>query len=90
MEHLLTADSLISFLTLTLLEVILGIDNVIFVSIIMGRLAAAQQKRARLIWMITGILSRSALLLALGWLLSRQTRCLPFLTWTRASHWLRW
>lgn len=72
MEHLLTADSIISLLTLTLLEVILGIDNVIFVSIIMGRLPAAQQKRARLIWVVTGIISRSLLLMALGWLLSQK------------------
>ncbi len=72
MEHLLTADSLISLLTLTLLEVILGIDNVIFVSIIMGRLPASQQKRARLIWVVTGIISRSLLLMALGWLLSQK------------------
>ena len=72
MEHLLTADSVISLLTLTLLEVILGIDNVIFVSIIMGRLPASQQKRARLIWVVTGIISRSLLLMALGWLLSQR------------------
>ena len=38
MEYLLTADALISLLTLTILEVVLGVDNVIFVSIIMGRL----------------------------------------------------
>lgn len=72
MEHLLTADSIISLLTLTLLEVILGIDNVIFVSIIMGRLPASQQKRARLIWVTTGILSRTALLFALSWLLAQR------------------
>lgn len=72
MDHLLTADTLISLLTLTLLEIILGIDNVIFVSIIMGRLPAAQQKRARFIWVTTGIISRSLLLLALGWLLGQR------------------
>ena len=73
MEHLLTTESLISFLVLTILEVVLGIDNVIFVSLIMNRLKdKTQQKKARIIWMIMGIISRSLLLLGLGWLLSQK------------------
>lgn len=72
MEHLLTTETLISLLTLTVLEVILGIDNVIFVSIIMDRMDAAHHKRARLFWMVLGIASRSLLLLGLGWLLSQK------------------
>lgn len=72
MEHLLTTESLISFLILTILEVVLGIDNVIFVSIIMNRMPKAFQKNARLIWMVTGILSRTILLFGLSWLLSQK------------------
>jgi predicted tellurium resistance membrane protein TerC len=73
MEHLFTSESIISFFILVVLEVVLGIDNVIFVSIIMNRLPTAKtQKTARRIWMITGIISRSLLLLALGWLLSQK------------------
>ena len=73
MEHLFTSESIISLLVLVILEVVLGIDNVIFVSIIMNRLKDKKaQKRARTIWMITGITSRSLLLLALGWLLSQK------------------
>lgn len=73
MEYLFTSESIISFFVLVILEVVLGIDNVIFVSIIMNRLkTVAEQKRARTIWMITGILSRSLLLMALGWLLSQK------------------
>lgn len=73
MEHLFTSESIISFVVLVILEVVLGIDNVIFVSIIMNRLKSLkEQKRARRIWMITGILSRSLLLLGLGWLLSQK------------------
>ena len=73
MEHLFTSESIISFLILVILEVVLGIDNVIFVSIILNRLKEEkQQKRARRFWMITGILSRSLLLLALGWLLAQK------------------
>lgn len=68
MESLLTVENLISLLTLTLLEVVLGIDNVIFVSIVMGRLDKAGQLRARRIWMISGIIVRIILLIGLGWL----------------------
>lgn len=66
--ELFTIDSLISLLTLATLEIVLGIDNVIFVSIIMGRLDKSQHLKARRIWMISGILVRIALLMALGWL----------------------
>jgi predicted tellurium resistance membrane protein TerC len=72
MEHLLTSESIISFLILVILEVVLGIDNVIFVSIIINRLPASKEKQARRIWMITGIISRSLLLWALGWLLAQK------------------
>jgi predicted tellurium resistance membrane protein TerC len=73
MEYLFTTQSIISFLVLVILEVVLGIDNVIFVSIILNRLKdLKQQRRARRIWMITGIISRSLLLIALGWLLSQK------------------
>ncbi|MEO7522765.1 MAG: TerC family protein [Ferruginibacter sp.] len=73
MEHLLTSESIISFFVLVILEIVLGIDNVIFVSIIMNRLKDAKDHtRARYTWMITGIISRSLLLMALGWLLSQK------------------
>lgn len=72
MEHLFTSESIISFFILVLLEVVLGIDNVIFVSIIINRLPDSKEKKARRIWMITGIISRSLLLMALGWLLAQK------------------
>src|ERR1700712_3944307 len=68
MEQLFTLESLVSLLTLTLLEIVLGIDNVIFVSILIGRMNAAESKKARRLWMILGILVRSLLLVGLGWL----------------------
>ena len=68
MEELFSVASLISLVTLTVLEIVLGIDNVIFVSIILGRIPAENRLRARRIWMIGGILLRSALLIGLGWL----------------------
>jgi predicted tellurium resistance membrane protein TerC len=73
MEYLFTSESIISFFILVILEVVLGIDNVIFVSIILNRLDKQKdQKKARRMWMITGILSRSLLLMGLGWLLSQK------------------
>jgi len=68
MQELFTVDALISLLTLTVLEIVLGIDNVIFVSILMGRLDKKQQLKARRIWMFAGIAVRICLLMAIGWL----------------------
>lgn len=72
MEELFTVQNLISLLTLTVLEVVLGIDNVIFVSIIMSRLHREQQPRARRLWMFTGIMVRVILLFCLSWLISQR------------------
>lgn len=73
MGDLFTADSIISFVILVVLEVVLGIDNVIFVSLSLNRLKDLKdQRRARQVWMITGIISRSLLLLGLTWLLKQK------------------
>ncbi len=72
MDYLFTSDSIISFFILVLLEIVLGIDNVIFVSIIINRLPREKHKQARLFWVISGSILRSLLLLALGWLLSQK------------------
>ncbi|MEZ5045843.1 MAG: TerC family protein [Chitinophagaceae bacterium] len=68
MHELFTLNALLSLLTLTVLEIVLGVDNVIFVSIIMGRLDAKDQKKARQLWMLTGIAVRILLLLSLSWM----------------------
>ncbi len=72
MAYLFTSENIISFLILVILEVVLGIDNVIFVSLILNRLEKANQKAGRTFWMITGIIVRSLLLMGLGWLLSQK------------------
>jgi len=72
MELLTSAEAWISLFTLTLLEIVLGIDNVIFVSIILNRVNVASQKKARIIWMITGIASRCLMLFGLSWLLQQK------------------
>lgn len=68
MQDLLTVDSLISLFTLTLMEIVLGIDNVIFVSIVMNRLPEHKRTQARRIWMFTGIAVRVVLLLFIGYI----------------------
>ena len=72
MEALFTTENLISFFVLVVLEIVLGIDNVIFVSIIMNRLPKALQPKARLTWMVTGMISRTILLFGLSWLLAQK------------------
>jgi predicted tellurium resistance membrane protein TerC len=74
MQELLTVDALISLLTLTALEIVLGIDNVIFVSILMGRLNEKQRLSARRIWMFAGIAVRIGLLMGIGWLVNNGNR----------------
>lgn len=72
MEQLLTLEALSSLLALTFMEILLGIDNVIFVSIILGRLPnEADKKKASLIWMIVGISMRLILLFFLAQLIER-------------------
>ncbi|MFY8003865.1 MAG: TerC family protein [Chitinophagaceae bacterium] len=69
---LFTADNMVSFLVLLILEVVLGVDNVIFVSIIINRLPAELHKKARFSWMLMGITFRSILLFGLSWLLAQK------------------
>lgn len=76
MEELFTVGALISLLTLSLMEIVLGIDNVIFVSIVMGRLPDDQKEKARKLWMLTGISVRILLLLSLGWLVKNGSQTL--------------
>ena len=72
MEYLFTSESIISFFILVVLEVVLGIDNVIFVSLIINQLKESDENKARRIWMITGMIVRSLLLMGLGWLLTQK------------------
>jgi predicted tellurium resistance membrane protein TerC len=58
----------ISLLTLSFLEIVLGIDNVIFISIVAGKLPAHQQRRARNIGLILAMLFRIGLLLCINWI----------------------
>lgn len=61
-------DVLISLLTLTVLEIVLGIDNIVFISILSNRVEPALQKRARGLGLLFALLTRVILLFAINWL----------------------
>ncbi len=58
----------IAFATLSLLEIVLGIDNIIFLAILVGRLPARRQKRARVVGLALAMFTRIALLFSIVWL----------------------
>jgi predicted tellurium resistance membrane protein TerC len=68
--ELLTFESLIAFLTLCALELVLGIDNIIFISILSSRLPSAQQAKARTVGLALAVITRVGLLLSLSWIIS--------------------
>jgi len=68
--ELLTADNLVALLTLTLLEVVLGIDNIVFISILTGKLPKEQQPKAWRIGLSLAMFMRIGLLLSLSWVMS--------------------
>ncbi|MEZ4505746.1 MAG: TerC family protein [Thermomicrobiales bacterium] len=68
MELLSNPDVWIALLTLTALEIVLGIDNVIFISILADKLPPEQRKRARLLGLTLAMFMRIALLLTLNWI----------------------
>lgn len=69
MEIFLHADTWIALLTLTFLEIVLGIDNIIFISIVAGKLPEEQQKKARFIGLALALAVRVLLLLGITWLI---------------------
>ena len=69
MEWLSDPQAWIGLLTLTLLEIVLGIDNVIFISILADKLPASKQKQARQIGLALAMVMRILLLLSLSWII---------------------
>jgi predicted tellurium resistance membrane protein TerC len=69
MEWLSDPSVWIAFLTLTLLELVLGIDNIVFISILSGKLPAEQQSRARYIGLALALVMRVLLLFSLTWVI---------------------
>ncbi len=69
MELLSDPQAWIALATLLALEIVLGVDNVVFISILAGKLPAAQQKRARTIGLGLALVTRILLLLSLSWII---------------------
>jgi predicted tellurium resistance membrane protein TerC len=67
-EWIASPEAWIALATLTALEIVLGIDNIIFISILSGRLPKDQRPRARTIGLAGAMLMRVALLLSLAWI----------------------
>jgi predicted tellurium resistance membrane protein TerC len=80
MSVFLTADGLVALLTLTALEVVLGVDNLVFISIISSRLPAAQQALARRLGLGLALGTRLLLLFTISWMmgLTRPLFSFPF------------
>jgi predicted tellurium resistance membrane protein TerC len=68
-DWITTAEGWVALGTLTLLEIVLGIDNIVFISILAGKLPAADRERARLTGLSLAMLMRIALLLSITWVM---------------------
>ncbi|HEY0897250.1 MAG TPA: TerC family protein [Sphingobacteriaceae bacterium] len=70
MEFLSNPEIWISLITLTVLEIVLGIDNIVFISILSGKLPEHQQKKARQLGLALAMITRVLLLLSITWVMS--------------------
>lgn len=73
MADLLTPEALVSLLTLTLMEIVLGIDNIVFISILTGKLPPEQEPKARRLGLTLALFFRLALLGAINWIMRLTT-----------------
>src|SRR3954465_4588699 len=71
-------ETWIAFATLTFLEIILGVDNIIFISILSGKLPPADQLRARRTGLVAAMLMRIALLMSIAWIARLTTPLVTF------------
>lgn len=69
MDWITSPEIWISLLTLTVLEIVLGIDNIVFISILAGKLPQNQQKKARQVGLGLAMITRVLLLLSLSWIM---------------------
>src|SRR5678816_594977 len=73
MEWITDPNIWISLITLTVLEIVLGIDNIVFISILAGKLPAEQRHKARQVGLALALITR-IMLLALLWFMARLTQ----------------
>lgn len=67
--HLLTVEALTALLTLSLMEIVLGIDNIIFIAIIVGRVPANSREKIRKTGIVLALFMRLALLFSISWVM---------------------
>src|SRR6187200_447077 len=81
MDWLTDPSAWISLLTLTILEIVLGVDNIIFISILAGKLPPEQQGKARTLGLALALITRVLLLMSIFWLtkLTAPLFTMPFL-----------
>lgn len=78
MEIFYQPETWVALLTLTFMEIVLGIDNIIFISIVAGKLPAEQQKKARLGGLSVALIMRILLLLSITWIIGLTHPILTF------------
>ena len=81
MDAFLTSEGVLALVTLTFLEVILGVDNVIFISILSGKLPQAQQLKARRTGLLGAMVMRILLLLSIAWIIRLTAPLFTVLGW---------
>lgn len=78
MGALLSTEGVVSLLTLTFLEIVLGIDNIVFISITSGRLPQHERKRAMTLGIVLALVVRIGLLFAVSWIIGLKTPFVSF------------
>jgi predicted tellurium resistance membrane protein TerC len=73
MEWIALPEAWVALATLTLLEIVLGVDNIIFISVLVGRLPAAERQSGRVLGLSIAMVTRIMLLLAITWIMRLQT-----------------
>jgi predicted tellurium resistance membrane protein TerC len=70
MDILLQQENILSLLSLTIMEIVLGIDNIIFIAILVGQLPPSQRERARFLGLMIALVLRLMFLFAIAWVAS--------------------
>jgi predicted tellurium resistance membrane protein TerC len=82
MDELFTVNALLAFITLTVLEIVLGIDNIVFLAILTGKLPERQQPKARTLGLMLAAVGRVALLLAISWVITLDKTIVFEISWS--------
>ena len=69
-DFLLSSDAIMALITLTFLEVVLGIDNIVFISILSDKLPEEERPKARQLGLVSAMVMRILLLFSIKWLIS--------------------